>query len=33
MLDVERTTDDQVTLRTTAALSSNQVSVIITKVT
>jgi len=33
MLDVERTTVDQVTLRTTDALSSNQVSVIITKVT
>jgi len=33
MLDVERTTVDRVTLRTTAALTSNQVSVIITKVT
>jgi len=33
MLDVERTTLDRVTLRTTAALTSNQVSVIITKVT
>jgi len=33
MLDVERTSVNQVTLRTTAALSSNQVSVIITKVT
>ena len=33
MLDVERTSPNQVTLRTTAALSSNEVSVIITKVT
>jgi len=33
MLDVERTSVNQVTLRTTTALSSNQVSVIITKVT
>ena len=33
MLDVERTTTNQVTLRTTTALASNAVSVIITKVT
>ena len=33
MLDVERTSPNQVTLRTTVALSSNEVSVIITKVT
>jgi len=33
MLDVERTSTNQVTLRTTTALASNAVSVIITKVT
>mgnify|MGYP003643155287 FL=1 len=33
MLDVERTSVDSVTLRTTTALTTNQVSVIITKVT
>jgi hypothetical protein len=33
MLEVERTSVDQVTLRTTTALTTDEVSVIITKVT